>query len=107
MQQQSYKRMRRVLVFGEAGTGKTSMLNALASGKTGERHETSDSMIGCTFKNQKYRAIFLSNDGDNRVQYLFVDTVGLNEGKGGQKKSFTAMMELSKFLAENRRGFHL
>lgn len=79
---------KQVLVFGQAGTGKTSLINAL----TGKNLKTGNSAKGITLTSTE---VMCEHDG---VDYRIVDTVGLNEadktGGVSAKESLTALVKL-------------
>lgn len=77
-----------VLVFGSAGVGKTSFINAL----TGESMQTNAGTRGVTLKSQE---VGVSRDG---VDYRIIDTAGLDEADGGDVSGADAVRSLVKLL---------
>lgn len=90
--------VRRVLVFGETGAGKTSMVNTL----TGQNCRVSSSAVGCTFETTYYTPVRLGG-----YLYEFIDTVGLNEGSAGTVKSEKALKSLYDLIRKNAAGFNI
>src|SRR5262245_1317152 len=75
MQQPSSSRgpreeMPNVIVFGEAGAGKSSVVNMLSGGKSAS---TSDRALGRTFDNVPYEKTI------SGMKFRIFDTIGLNE----------------------------
>ena len=87
-----------VVVFGGAGAGKTSMLNAL----TGEEHLTSNTAIGCTFETTLYKPTLR-----NGIQYKFIDTLALEEASGGTMSNERARSVLVQLLVNLKNGLNL
>lgn len=88
----------RVLVFGAAGTGKTSLCNILS-----ERSRPTDSgAMGVTAKSYEYPAFMI---GDDRIE--IIDTVGLHESSHGTVPAEQAVVELVELLEKAREGFSL
>jgi GTP-binding protein EngB required for normal cell division len=77
--------MRNVILFGEAGSGKSSLVNMIV-GK--DVAKVSNEASGCTFKNASYEATI-----DNTT-FVIYDTAGLNEGDQGRVPHFKAIQEL-------------
>ncbi|CAF1411207.1 unnamed protein product [Adineta ricciae] len=86
----------RVLVIGQTGAGKSSLINLLAGKKVAN---VSDSAKGCTFDFNTYQ---VEHQGEI---YELIDTVGLNEGANGTVTAKQAMKMLIKFIKGNKRGF--
>jgi len=80
---------KKILVFGTTGVGKTSLLSALS--KQNLEISTGD-ICGVTFD---YKEIKVTYDGKN---YVFLDTVGMNEGKGGKINPEEAVNKLILLL---------
>jgi hypothetical protein len=86
----------RILVIGQTGAGKSSLVNLLA----GKRVATvCDGANGCTFRFETYQCYY------NGELFELIDTVGLNEGSKGTVKPKDAMKMLIKFIKGNKRGF--
>jgi len=88
----------RVLVFGSAGVGKTSLCNAL----TGEAKPVGASVNGTTFCSYTYKPMKFGND-----EIVFTDTMGLNESDRGSNPSAKALEELTRLLRQSPQGFNL
>lgn len=88
---------KQILVFGSAGTGKTSFVNALTEGKM----PTGDGAVGVTFESN---AILVNRDG---VKYRIIDTVGLNETDKGAVSSEHAVNALVQLLKRVEGGLNL
>ena len=86
----------RVLIVGQTGAGKSSLVNLLAAKKVAN---VSDSARGCTFQFETYQAVY------NGELYELIDTVGLNESSKGSVNARDAMKMLIKFINGNKRGF--
>ncbi|CAF0822819.1 unnamed protein product [Didymodactylos carnosus] len=87
-----------VIIFGESGVGKSSIVNMLFDKDT---VETSDGVMGCTFESKLYH--------DTREGYSFniYDTAGLNESDKGKVKSEEAVGNLIKLVKNLKDGIHL
>src|SRR5258708_37428831 len=87
-----------VILFGETGSGKSSIINMLAGSNVAE---TSSRARDCTFEHQTVpiqvhgRSLNIS------------DTAGLNEGEGGAVDSKTAMAQLYKLIVSLDGGVNL
>ncbi|KAF9227131.1 hypothetical protein BS17DRAFT_775008 [Gyrodon lividus] len=80
-----------VVVFGESGAGKSSLINMIAGRSTAA---TSSRAIGCTFEHKKY---------DVQVhgkRYAIWDTTGLDEGSHGKVPAEIAEENLKGLLRE-------
>ncbi|KAG1730251.1 P-loop containing nucleoside triphosphate hydrolase protein [Suillus paluster] len=82
-------RERNVVIFGESGSGKSSVVNAIAQKP---RAKTSGDAAGCTFSFQRYREEI---SGQN---FVLFDTAGLNEGTEGTVPEADAEEELKYLL---------
>lgn len=88
----------RVLVFGTAGSGKTSLCNAL----TNENQLIGDGAKGVTRDHYKYQTVEL-----NGKPVSINDTVGLNESDKGAVKAKTAIKLLINLLRDSQEGYSL
>jgi GTPase SAR1 family protein len=88
----------RVLVFGTAGSGKTSLCNAL----TNENELIGDGAKGVTLDHHKYKTVEL-----NDKSVSIIDTVGLNESDKGAVKARTAIKLLINLLRDSQEGYSL
>jgi energy-coupling factor transporter ATP-binding protein EcfA2 len=88
----------RVLVIGSTGSGKSTLISALAGTQLAE---TSADAQGCT---ASYSSFFHTRRGN---LYEFIDTVGLNEVDSGKVNQIDAMKMFFGFLKENSAGFNL
>lgn len=82
-------RNRNVVIFGESGSGKSSVINAIAQTQLAE---TSSDATGCTFSYQCY-PVEISGQ-----RYVLFDTAGLDEGNTGAVPAVKAEKELKKLL---------
>ncbi|KAH7888377.1 hypothetical protein F5I97DRAFT_1852035 [Phlebopus sp. FC_14] len=91
---------RNIVVFGDSGVGKSSLINMLAGHEVAK---TSSSAIGCTFQSTHYK-IFM--DGE---LYNIWDTAGLDEGTQGRVPAELAEKYLTKLLRDlgGANGIHL
>ncbi|KAF7969664.1 hypothetical protein HWV62_26713 [Athelia sp. TMB] len=81
-----------VIVCGQAGVGKSSIINMLA-GK--EIATTSNDMIGCTFKSEPY---VVARPGHRAITLW--DTAGLDEGPTGRVTALAAMKNIFKLTSQ-------
>ena len=92
--------LKRVMVFGSTGQGKSSLINLLSGrfdAKTGNDAE------GVTTDLSEYPA--KSPDG---VSYTLVDTAGLNEANDGTVPAMQAFLQLTRILRDTKsQGFCL
>lgn len=91
------KDMKTLLVFGSAGTGKTSFVNAL----TGQSLPTNGGAKGVTLSSQ---VVLAHHDG---VDYRIIDTAGLDEAKGGSVTSVDAVWGIIRLLKRSQQGLNL
>ncbi|KDQ62068.1 hypothetical protein JAAARDRAFT_203290, partial [Jaapia argillacea MUCL 33604] len=87
-----------VIIFGESGVGKSSIVNMVAGEEVAK---TSGDLLGCTSESNHY-AVKLSD----RTINLF-DTAGLNEGSEGTVPSVDAIKNLYKLVRNMDDGVHL
>lgn len=88
----------RVLVFGETGTGKTSLCNTLSN----QVKPVSDRAVGVTFQSQEYLPFIRHNKS-----YILIDTVGLNEGDQGTVRSTEAFKNLLSLIRKSEYGYNI
>lgn len=88
----------RVLVFGETGTGKTSLCNEL----TGEKKPVSDKAVGVTFQSQNYLPFIYHGES-----YIITDTVGLSESNKGTVGAVESFKNLLTLIKESKDGFNM
>ncbi|KZP22224.1 hypothetical protein FIBSPDRAFT_931226 [Athelia psychrophila] len=88
-----------VIVFGEAGTGKSSLVNLLADTDVAE---TSNSAQGCTFKSTGYN-INMPEGPNARIW----DTAGLEEGLAGTVNTPQAINNIYKLTRDLEDGVNL
>lgn len=77
-----------VVVFGSSGTGKTSLVNALA----GTRLPIGSGVAGVTFQSTP---TYVPHTG---VDYVLHDTVGLKEARGGKVSGLEAVSAIVQLL---------
>lgn len=82
-------RKRNVVIFGESGSGKSSVINAITQTQLAK---TSSDATGCTFSYQCY-PVEISGQ-----RYVLFDTAGLNEGNAGGVPAAKAEKELKRLL---------
>ncbi|CAF1077553.1 unnamed protein product [Didymodactylos carnosus] len=87
----------RVLVIGQTGVGKSSLINLMAGEHVAPM---SDSAVGCTFDFNVYQVEY------NEEMYELIDTIGLNEGSKGTVTHKDALKKLVRFIKQNKRGFN-
>ncbi|KAG0697663.1 hypothetical protein DFH29DRAFT_1003513 [Suillus ampliporus] len=84
-------RERNVVIFGESGSGKSSVINAIMQK---ELAKTSSDAAGCTFSYQRHR-VEISGQ-----RFVLFDTAGLNEGTVGTVPAAKAEEKLKGLLRE-------
>lgn len=87
-----------VVIFGESGVGKSSVINMLFNRDVAE---TSDDAFGCTFGSKLYTG---KRDG---YAFNIYDTAGLNESDKGRIKPDVAVGNLMKLINNLKDGVHL
>lgn len=90
--------MPNVIVFGETGAGKSSIINMLAGHDIAK---TSSGSSGCTFESQSYDL----NIEDS--SFRLFDTAGLNEGKKGTVSPTDAVINVYKLIRSLEDGVNL
>lgn len=83
-----------VIVFGESGSGKSSLVNLLLGQNEAN---VSDKAVGCTFEFKKYEM----------AEYNLYDTVGLSEGSVGTRTQAQAIKQLLQLLKSLGDGVSL
>ncbi|KAG1848073.1 hypothetical protein DFJ58DRAFT_796765 [Suillus subalutaceus] len=89
--EQTHVRGRNVVIFGETGVGKSSIINTLAQQGLAE---TSNDASGCTSSSDRY-PVEISGQ-----RFVMFDTAGLNEGTEGTVPAAMAEKQLKKLLLE-------
>ena len=89
---------RNVVVFGETGTGKSSLINMLSDSQMAE---VSNLAMGCTFQSNPYPIIL------DDVPYTLWDTAGLNEGDSGSIPADIALRHLHDLVQNLHDGLSL
>jgi len=87
-----------VILFGETGGGKSSIVNLLAGSEVAP---TASSARGCTFQSQRYQVDFPDSS------FHIYDTAGLNEGETGSVPSADAIIQLYSLLQSLDTGVNL
>ncbi|KZP04587.1 P-loop containing nucleoside triphosphate hydrolase protein, partial [Athelia psychrophila] len=83
-----------IIVCGQAGVGKSSLINMLAGGQK-EVAKTSNDIVGCTFKSDPYHVTTPSG----RKLTLW-DTAGLDEGPTGRVTTLAAMKNIRELTTQ-------
>ncbi|EIW86109.1 P-loop containing nucleoside triphosphate hydrolase protein, partial [Coniophora puteana RWD-64-598 SS2] len=89
-----------VIIFGESGVGKSSLVNMLSSDDNALA-AVSNQALGCTFETEPYQVTI-----DER-EYVLWDTAGLNEGSKGSVSADEACEKLVDLLKQLKGGVHL
>ncbi|KDQ58357.1 hypothetical protein JAAARDRAFT_68872 [Jaapia argillacea MUCL 33604] len=87
-----------VVIFGESGTGKSSLVNMIAGGDIAR---TSNEALGCTFGSVPYDVTV------NGTALRLWDTAGLNEADYGSVSSEQAMRNLHDLIGHLKDGVSL
>ena len=87
-----------VLIFGETGAGKSSIINMLDGGQMAL---VSDAAVGVTFSNTRYEKTIGGS------AFNVFDTIGLNEGSAGKVPARDAIEALYKLMLQLADGVHL
>ena len=87
-----------VVIFGETGSGKSSLVNQIAGDP---RAPISSSSVGCTFWNTPY-TVTLSGK-----QFTLYDTAGFDEGQSGTVPKSDAFVRLYSLLRRLENGVNL
>ncbi|KIJ67584.1 hypothetical protein HYDPIDRAFT_108441 [Hydnomerulius pinastri MD-312] len=90
-----YSRARNVVVFGESGVGKSSVINMIVGRIV---TKTSNDAVGCTFRHQCHEVVI------NGVKVNLWDTAGLDEGTEGTVPAAQAEEGLKAFLRQVTRS---
>ncbi|KAF9444442.1 hypothetical protein P691DRAFT_807355 [Macrolepiota fuliginosa MF-IS2] len=90
--------IRNIILFGETGVGKSSIVNMLSER---DRATVSNDVTGCTFGSVEY-----SIDIDS-VEYVLWDTAGLNEGEAGSVPGDQALRNLRDLVWKLNEGVSL
>lgn len=90
--------VRNVVIFGETGAGKSSVVNMVARN---ELAKTSRDSTGCTFYSQSYKVEI------DDISVELWDTAGLNEADGGTVVAKDAIIHLYKLLKRLEDGISL
>ncbi len=92
-------RMHNIVLFGESGVGKSSIINMLLMGK--EVAKVNNDGKACTLENKAYELSI------NNLAFRIHDTTGLNDGESGRVPSKEAIIQLFKLLRELNDGVSL
>ncbi|KAF6741621.1 P-loop containing nucleoside triphosphate hydrolase protein [Ephemerocybe angulata] len=87
-----------IILFGESGVGKSSIINMLQGGSVAAVASTAK---GCTLKCKKYEGEI------NGQHYVYWDTAGFNEGDEGSVPEAAAVKALYKLLCNLEDGVSL
>ncbi|KAF9444549.1 hypothetical protein P691DRAFT_778179 [Macrolepiota fuliginosa MF-IS2] len=87
-----------IVIFGETGTGKSSLINMLSDDSVAT---VSNSALGCTFESASYPVTIHGKD------YVLWDTAGLNEGEAGSIPAGEALHHLRDLVDKLKDGLSL
>ena len=87
-----------VIIFGETGAGKSSLVNMIAGKYVAP---TSSGSVGCTFQSTSYT---VNIDG---ILFNLHDTAGLDEARGGTIAKHDAIVQLYTLLRKLETGVNL
>ncbi|KAG1872404.1 hypothetical protein DFJ58DRAFT_437427 [Suillus subalutaceus] len=87
--EQTHPREKIVVIFGETGSGKSSMINVIAQKQVAK---SSNDALGCTFESKRY-SVHISGQ-----EFALFDTAGLNEGTAGTVPQKQAKQQLTSLL---------
>src|SRR5215471_18818510 len=90
-----------VIIFGESGVGKSSIINMLGEEGAADIAQVSDQAMGVTFSTKPYKRNIFEKD------YQIFDTIGLNEGSHGTVKAADAIEKLWKLMIQLSDGVNL
>lgn len=85
----SKREEKNVVIFGESGSGKSSIINVIAQKQVAK---TSNDALGCTSESKRY-SVDISGQ-----KFALFDTVGLNEGTAGTVPPKQAKRQLKSLL---------
>ncbi|KAG6374011.1 hypothetical protein JVT61DRAFT_4646 [Boletus reticuloceps] len=83
---------RNIVLFGECGVGKSSIINAIVGQSVAK---TSNDVLGCTDENASYSVTLRL---DTEIKINLWDTIGLDEGTAGRIPADQAKQRLKLFL---------
>jgi len=81
-----------IILFGEAGAGKSSLVNMIVGGN--DVAKVSCTAMGCTFENNAYDATI------GNTTFKVYDTAGLNEGDQGRVPHWKSIQKLYSLIRE-------
>lgn len=90
----NYTEKPRILVIGQTGVGKSSLIKYISKN---EDIIVSDKAVGCTFECKLYE----------NEEYIYADTIGLNETDKGTVSAGKAIDKIINFIKRNKKGFNL
>lgn len=98
---QDERRPKNVIVFGELGAGKSSVVNMLADDEFHARAQAGNSLTGVTDHPECFRRRI-----DDRIFHVY-DTPGLDEALGGTVAAAEAIRSLYRLMVNLDDGIHL